>query len=273
METIGFQITQISSTSSAVLNINEIEDAIRPDTGFISVMDTNNETGLRYPIVEIAEFCKSRDILFHCDAVQSFGKFPLDLHKLKADLVSFSGHKIYGPKGIGLLFIREGTPFNSINFGGSQESNRRAGTENISGIIGLQAAVEQFNIDEDLKTVAQLQSYFETKLKENIPFAKIIGEKLPRSPYISAVSFPGYSSSSLLMNLDLAGIAASTGSACSSGSIEPSQVLLAMKVPEAIRKGALRFSFAPFTTFSELDYVLEQLLDIFEKIPNKAKYA
>jgi len=273
LEKSGFSVTRILPQSSGTLSLIDIDKHLRPDTGMVSVMAINNETGIMHPVKEISDYCKTKNILFHCDAIQSFGKYPLDLQEFKADLVSFSAHKIFGPKGIGVLYIREGIAYNSINFGGSQELNRRSGTENIMGIAGLHAAIDQFCYDEHLKNVSGIQAYFEQQLKENISEVQIIGEKLPRSAYISAVSFPGYNNSSIIMNLDLAGVAVSSGSACSSGSIEPSRVLLAMKLSEEIRKGTLRFSFAPFTTTVEIDYVVEQLVQIIKKIPSKAAYA
>ncbi len=273
LEQSGCSVSRIAPDSSGTIRVRDISRAITDNTALVSVMDTNNETGIRHPVMEIAEYCHEQGILFHCDAVQSFGKFDIDLHTFKADLLSLSGHKIFAPKGIGVLFIREGTPRNSIFFGGSQETNRRAGTENTLGIVGLGAAVASLEPERSHKKVKTLQSYFEQRLTGELPFIQIIGDKVERSPYISNILFRGYDGSTILMNLDMAGIAVSVGSACSSGSIEPSRVLRAMGIPDTEAKGAVRFSFSHLTEKDELDQVIEHIHLILERIPGGHTYA
>ena len=223
LEKNGFEVDFIQPNSDGNIAIENIEPLIRKETILISVMFVNNETGLILPVQEIGALCRKYHILFHCDAVQAFGKLPFSLADFPVDLLTVSAHKIYGPAGIGALFIRSGTQIDPLLWGGAQESNRRAGTENSFGIAGFGAALEL--LGESLafqKQARQLQDTFENQIKSALADCTVIGEQTSRLPYISLLSFPGISNDSLLMALDMAGIAASAGSACSSGSIRRS---------------------------------------------------
>jgi cysteine desulfurase len=261
---LGFSIECLITDESGAIDVSHLEKRIRSDTILVSVMAVNNETGIIHPVNEIGELCKKTGAIFHCDAVQAFGKINLSIQELNADLLSVSAHKIYGPKGIGALFIRRGVKIESITHGGKQEARRRAGTENLSGIIGFAKTIEILNDYDDNKTTTGIQKYFEKEIHKNFPDSVIIGENTNRVPFISNVAFPGYSGEAILYRLDLAGICVSTGSACSSGSIETSPVLKAMHLPAKILDGAVRFSFGRFSNFEEVDYVIEKLMEFIE---------
>ncbi len=266
LEKNGFEVDYIQPNSDGNIAIENIESLIRKETILISVMFVNNETGVIMPVREIGALCRKHHILFHCDAVQAFGKFPFSLADFPADLLSVSAHKIYGPAGIGALFIRSGTNIDPFMWGGAQESNRRAGTENSLGIAGFGAALEV--LDESLafwEKARQLQKIFEIQIKSALPDCVIIGKKSSRLPYISLLSFPGISNDSLLMALDMAGIAASAGSACSSGSIRRSHVLEAMNLPEKVMDGAVRFSFGKLTTRDEVNRAAEKIIELVKR--------
>lgn len=256
----GFEVSWINPNHEGVITLENLEKAVRENTIFVSVMYVNNETGIISPISAIGAFCRQRDILFHCDAVQAFGKMPTDIKELNSDLLTFSAHKIYGPKGVGGVFIRSGVNPDPLIYGGGQEANRRPGTENITGITGLGKAVELMqNAAEQWKYVFHLKQLFEKELKVYIPENVINGNIAKRSPYISNVSFPGLDNQSLLLALDLNGLSVSVGSACSSGSIRQSHVLQAMGLGDEIVSSSVRFSFGRFTTESEINKSLEIL--------------
>lgn len=267
LEREGFEITIVRPGKSGVVGTEDIIPFITDRTILVSVMFVNNETGIINQVGKIADLCKEKNIVFHTDAVQAFGKIPFSVKNLKADFLTVSAHKIYGPKGIGALYARNGAMLDSISFGGGQEANRRAGTENMTGIAGFGEAVKLLvNAEEDAKKVSGLKSYFESELRKIIHDCYIVGDASERSPYISNVAFKGIANESFLLNLDMAGIAASVGSACSSGSIRQSHVLEAMSLSADILNSALRFSFGKFTTKEEIDYSLDKIEEISRRL-------
>ncbi|KAA3610162.1 MAG: cysteine desulfurase [Calditrichaeota bacterium] len=266
LEGQGFEVSYFKPEKNGEIDLQKFEDSIRPNTILASMMHINNETGSIFPIKEIGEVCKQKDILFHCDAVQAFAKMYLNVQELNVDLMSFSAHKIYGPKGVGGLFIRDGVLLEALSFGGGQEANKRPGTENLTGIIGFGKAVELMeNHITEWREVKLIQKYFESELLSKIPGLKVNGDSANRSPYISNLSFVDFDNQSTLLKLDMAGISASVGSACSSGSIKQSQVLRGMNLPDAIINSAIRFSFGRFTTKQEIEQAVEIILQVLEK--------
>lgn len=264
---IGYEISIINANRDGSLPLTVLLDTIRPDTILASVMYVNNETGIIHNMAEIAAFCQEHKIVYHCDAIQAFGKISMDFDNSGIGLLSISAHKIYGPKGIGALIVKEGIPFSNLNFGGGQEANRRPGTENLIGIVGFAKAVELLDQNKNDYTHAhQLQIYFEEKVKSEIPFTEIIGKKVNRTPFISTIAFPRVDNESMLLNLDLAGIAVSAGSACSSGSINQSHVLQAMSLPDEIIKSTIRFSYGRFTKQEDMDYTIETIKQVTERL-------
>ncbi len=265
----GFEIDYVYPSKNGMIQLADISRLVRDDTFLIAVMFVNNETGVINPVEDIGQFCREKGITFFCDAIQAFGKMEIPTARIPVDLLSISGHKIYAPKGIGALYIREGLPLNPIHFGGSQEARRRAGTENMPGIAGLGKAVELLNQSKiETEKITTLKQLFEREVKRFWPEAVIAGEAAPRSAYISNVAFPGINNDALLMNLDMLQIAVSVGSACSSGSIRQSHVLKAMNLSDALINGAIRFSFGRFTTEEEINFTvhkLEQVLNRFKK--------
>ncbi len=263
----GFNVQRVYPDEQGVVTLSQIQNAVTGQTILVSVMHVNNETGIIHPVHEIAAWCREHEILFHCDAVQSFGKLPLSLRELSADLLTISAHKIHGPKGVGALYLRKGVAVEPLLFGGGQEANRRPGTENVAGIVGFEAALDLLaERESDFKYAADLQRFFEHSLTALGHGIRIVGESVKRSPFISNVIFPEIDNESFLMNLDMAGIAASVGSACSSGSVQPSHVLSAMNLPEREIKSAVRFSFARTTTRRELEQALERIREILERL-------
>ncbi len=263
LEREGFEITFVPPGKSDAVEAENIFQFLTDSTILVSVMYVNNETGIINQVDKIADLCQEKNIMFHTDAVQAFGKIPFSLKNLKADFLTISAHKIYGPKGIGALFARSGAMIDSISFGGGQEANRRAGTENMTGIAGFGEAVKLLeHAEDDAKKALGLRTYFETELRRRIDNCYIVGETSDRSPYICNIAFKGIANESFLLNLDMAGIAASVGSACSSGSIRQSHVLEAMSLPADILNSALRFSFGKFTTKEEIDYTLDKIEEI-----------
>lgn len=263
----GYEISLINPEQNGHLSIDRFKEVIRPDTIFASIMYVNNETGIIHDVIGIADICQEYNIIFHCDAVQAFGKIPLNFNNLGMNLLSLSAHKIHGPKGIGALIIKEGTPFSGIYLGGGQEANYRPGTENLTGIIGFAQAIKLLDQNKaDAENAGMLQEYFESKIKHEIPSAVIICGNTKRSPNISAVAFPGINNESMLLNLDLAGIAVSVGSACSSGSIKQSHILKAMALPDEIINSTIRFSYGRYTMREELDMTIETIKQIIKRL-------
>ena len=268
LEKEGFEVTYISVNEKGVINLEELKKAIRPTTILISIMFANNEIGTIQPIKEIGKIAKENKIYFHTDAVQAIGNLKIDVQELNIDSLSLSGHKFYGPKGIGALYVRQGVNFQKYISGGHQERNKRAGTENVPGIVGLGNAIEiaYSTLDEHNKKIEKLRDYYETQVKEKIPYMKINGDTVNRLPGNSNISFRFIEGEGLLLNLDLKGICASSGSACTSGSLDPSHVLLAIGLPHEIAHGSLRISIGKNNTKEEIDYLVENLVEIVNRL-------
>ncbi len=268
LEKEGFRVTYLRPDSGGRILPEQLKAAITADTVFVSIMFVNNEIGTIQPIAELAKTAHSAQAFFHTDAVQAFGKLPIDVSELEVDALSFSGHKIYGPKGIGGFYLRKGTPIQPLLGGGGQENGLRPGTLNVPGIVGLSIAAKLF--EEKRETIYQqlhqLSNDFIRSLREQIPQIQINGNREFCSPYIVNISFPGCDNQALQMFLDMEGIAVSTGSACHSGTIEPSHVLQAMGFPESRIQSALRFSFGPNTTREELTRVVEVLRNAIQQL-------
>ena len=268
LESRGFEITYIDVDENGILKLDELKKAIRPDTILISVMFANNEIGTIQPIKEIGEIAKEHDILFHTDAVQAFGQIPINVDELHIDMLSASGHKLHGPKGIGFLYIRKGLKLRSFIHGGAQERKRRAGTENVPGIVGLGKAVSIAveTMDERIKHETEVRDYMIEKIKKTIPYCRLNGDRTKRLPNDVNFSFQFVEGGSLLIMLDMEGICASSGSACTSGSLDPSHVLLAIGLPHEIAHGSLRMTLSEETTIEDADYVIDKLQGIVAKL-------
>lgn len=268
LEKNGFEVTWLGVDSQGMLDLDELKKAIRPETTLITVMYANNETGTIFPIEEIGNIAKEHGVIFHTDAVQAAGKLPLDMKSLNVDLLTLSGHKLYGPKGIGALFMRRGMKLVPIIHGGHHERNRRGGTENVSGIVGLGKAAEIAARDMDKETthLTKLRDRIEAGLTEKIPHVYLNGHPTERLPNTVNLSFEFVEGESLLLNLDMKGIAASSGSACTSGSLEPSHVLIAMGLTHELSHGSLRFSLGRSNTTEDVEYLIEELPPIVERM-------
>ena len=274
LERGGFRVTYLPVSSSGLVNVDELHAAIGEDTILISVMHANNETGTVQPIEEIARVVasartqRSRHLYLHTDAVQSAGKISIDVKRLGVDLLSLSGHKIHAPKGIGALFVRKGVRAAKILFGGHQERGRRPGTENVPGIVALGRAAElaSANVDRGAARMRELRDYLEQQVIARCDGVRVNGDLERRVPNISNLSFRGVDGESLLIALDLKGIAVSTGSACASGSLEPSHVLTALRLSREEVRGSLRFSLSIYTTREEIDSAVSALEETLERL-------
>ena len=264
LEKQGFSITYLNVNEEGFISLEELEKSIRPDTILISIMFANNEIGTIEPIKQIGEIAKKYQIIFHTDCVQAIGNAKIDVNEMNIDLLSMSAHKFYGPKGVGALYVREGIQFDRIQDGGHQEKNKRSGTENVAGIEGLGKAIEiaDKNLDEHIKKLTDLRDYYFSQLKEKIPNCKINGSIEKRLPGNANVSFPNIDGEELLLKLDEKGICASTGSACSSGSSNPSHVLVAIGLDKEFANGVLRITLGDDNTKEDIDFLVEQLLKI-----------
>jgi cysteine desulfurase len=264
----GFRITFLPVDNNGQLSIDEFLKVLDEDTALVSIMYANNEVGNIFPIAEIAEILKDRKILFHTDAVQTVGKIPIDTKILTVDMLSLSGHKLHAPKGIGALYVRRGTRFSPFMIGGHQESGRRAGTENVASIIGLGKACEiaGTNLSEENTQVKRLRDKLETALLQSCPDTRINGDIHNRLPNTSNISFEYVEGEAILLRLNEHGICASSGSACSSGSLEPSHVLRAMGVPFTAIHGSTRFSLSRYTTEAEIDRVIDIMPGIIKDL-------
>ncbi|SDB35886.1 cysteine desulfurase [Desulfonatronum thiosulfatophilum] len=268
LEIAGYEVTSLKVDEQGRLDLQELEDSLRPDTALVSVMHANNESGVVFPLERIAEIVKSRDILLHTDAVQTVGKLPIDLQTLAVDFLALSAHKVHGPKGVGALFVRRGVPFRPFMLGGHQEKGRRAGTENVAGIVALGKAMEMAEagiVDENTRVKA-LRDRLENAIMESIPDVRRNGDPENRLPNTSSLAFKYIEGESILLMLDQYGICASSGSACTSGSLEPSHVLRAMGVPFTYAHGSIRFSLSRYTTDQEIDLVLRELPGIVSRL-------
>ena len=271
LETLGYKVSYLDVDYNGQPDLKQLELLIRNDTILVSLMVVNNETGCILPIPKVGELLAKRSILFHCDAVQAFGKTNISTSEFRPDLITVSAHKIYGPKGTGALFVRQSASIESILFGGSQETNRRPGTENLPAIVGFANAVEQLEDNiEMINQIASIRDQFEQKLKKTIPGIIINGEKSNRVCSHSNVYFPFISGDSLLINLDQQGIAASTGSACSSGSNKSSHVLKAMGFDAKHVNNSLRFSFGRINKEDDVQKVIDVIFSIYQRM-NKDK--
>ena len=268
LESKGYEVTYLDVDENGLLCPETVRKAIRPDTILISVMFANNEVGTIEPIREIGEIARETGVLFHTDAVQALGQIPIDVKELQIDLLSAGAHKLHGPKGVGMLYIRTGVKMSSFVHGGAQERNRRAGTENVPGIVGFGKAVSvaMGKMNQNAVTKRKMRDYLIEKIQREIPDTKLNGHIEKRLPGNVNMVFYGIEGESALIMLDMQGICASAGSACTSGSIDPSHVLLAMGLEPAAARSSLRFSLSEETTSEELDFVVEALKNIVGKL-------
>ena len=266
----GFEITFLDVDENGMVKIEDLKAAIKPTTILISVMFANNEIGTIEPIREIGAIAHENGILFHTDAVQAFGQVPINVDEYNIDMLSASGHKLNGPKGIGFLYIRKGLKLKSFVHGGGQERKRRAGTENVPGIVGIGTATERAmrTMEERTKKEVELRDYLIERVLNEIPYTKLNGHPSKRLPNNANFSFRFIEGESLLIMLDMKGICASSGSACTSGSLDPSHVLLAIGLPHEIAHGSLRLTLSEETTKEEIDYVVETLKEIVTQLRN-----
>ncbi|MCI9063560.1 MAG: cysteine desulfurase NifS [Clostridia bacterium] len=270
LEKQGFEITYLNVDKDGLIDLEELENAITEKTILISIMFANNEIGTIEPIEKIAKIAKEKNIIFHTDAVQAIGNIEIDVKKVGIDMLSMSGHKIYGPKGIGALYVKKGIEFEKFISGGHQERNKRAGTENVAGIVGMGKACElaKYNLDEHINNLRQLRDYYVKQVEEKISDIKINGSIGQRLPGNSNISFKGVDAEALLLELDKRGICASSGSACTSGDTQVSHVLSAIGLSEDYSKGALRVTFGEFNTKAQVDYLVENLVESVRKLRN-----
>ena len=268
LEKHGFEVTYLNVDENGLVDLEELKAAIRPDTILISVMFANNEIGTIEPIAEIGKIAKEHGVLFHTDAVQAFGHVPIDVQAMNIDMLSASGHKINGPKGIGLMYIRKGIKIGSFIHGGAQERHRRAGTHNVPGIVGFAKAVELASRDMDkrMKYETELRDYYISRVEKEIPYAKLNGDRVKRLPNNTDFCFRFIEGESMLILLDQKGICASSGSACTSGSLDPSHVLLAIGLPHEIAHGSLRATLSEKTTKEDIDFTVDELKKIIERL-------
>ena len=268
LEKRGFEITYIGVDENGVVKVDELEKAIRPDTILSSVMFANNEIGTIQPIKEIGEIAKKHGVLFHTDAVQAYGQLPINVDELHIDMLSSSGHKLNGPKGIGFLYIRKGVKIRSFVHGGAQERKRRAGTENVPGIVGYGKAAEiaAKTMKERTAKEIELRDHLIDRVLAEVPYTRLNGHRTNRLPNNANFSFQFVEGESLLILLDNNGICASSGSACTSGSLDPSHVLLAIGLPHEIAHGSLRLTLSAETTMEDIDFVVDCIKQIIERL-------
>ena len=268
LEKHGFEVTYVGVDEDGKIKLDELEAAIRPDTILISVMAANNEIGTIQPLKEIGEIAKEHGILFHTDAVQAFGHIPINVDDMHIDMLSASGHKLNGPKGIGVMYIRKGVKIRSFIHGGAQERQRRAGTHNVPGIVGLGKAVElaKANMAERSAYETKLRDHLIERVTSEIPYTRLNGHRTDRLPNNANFCFRFIEGESMLILLDQAGICGSSGSACTSGSLDPSHVLLAIGLPHEIAHGSLRLTLSEKTTLEDIDYTVDKLKEILARL-------
>jgi len=268
LEREGYTVTRVAPDARGVVSAESVAAAIRPDTALVSVMAANNETGVAQPVAEIGQVCASRGVAFHVDAVQAAGKIPIDVQAWLATLATIAGHKFYGPKGVGALYVKRGFKPVPLQFGGEHEKGRRPGTENVPAIVGLGKASElaREELDQNGPRIGRLRDRLETGLLERVPGVVRHGQGAPRVPNTSHLSFVGAEGEHLILSLDMKGVAVSSGAACKAGSSHPSHVLLAMGVPREIAQAAVRFSLGRCSTEQEIDRVLEIVPAVVQKL-------
>lgn len=268
LESEGFEVTYLPVDENGLVTPEQVRDAIKPNTILITIMFANNEIGTVQPIAAIGKVAREKGVCFHTDAVQAVGNIPINVVDMNIDLLSLSAHKFYGPKGVGALYIRKGVKITSFLHGGAQERGRRASTENIAGIVGLAKAIElaTVNLEQHNKKLIELRDRTIDEIMKSIPFVKLNGDRYKRLPGNVNFSFEFIEGESLLLMLDMKGIAASSGSACTSGSLDPSHVLMAIGLPHEIAHGSLRISFGDENTHEDVDYLLEVLPIIVQRL-------
>lgn len=268
LEKQGYEITYVGVDEQGIVKLEELKRAIRPDTILISIMAANNEIGTLQPIEEIGAIAKAQGIYFHTDAVQAFGHIPLDVKRMQIDLLSASAHKLNGPKGIGFLYVKNGIRLPSLIHGGGQERGRRAGTENVPGIVGFGQAVKEAMaaMQERIAKEQELRDYFMNEVLTRVPYARVNGSRMKRLPNNVNFSFQFIEGESLLIMLDMQGICASSGSACTAGSLDPSHVLMALGLPEEVANGSIRFTLGQDTTKEEIDVTIEKVAELVRKL-------
>ena len=270
----GYRVTELAVDTEGNLDMEEYERSLTPDTGVVSLMWANNETGVVFPLERAARLAREKGIIFHTDAVQAVGKMPINMKENAISMLSFSGHKLHAPKGIGVLYVRRGTRFSPFMIGGHQEKGRRGGTENTPNIIGLGKACElaASRLEEENTRVRQLRDRLEGELLARIPNVKVNGGKANRLPNTTNISFEFVEGESILLLMDQFGICASSGSACTSGSLQPSHVLRAMGVPYTMAHGSVRFSLSIYNNDADIDLVIEKLPSIIERLRGMSPY-
>lgn len=268
LEKQGYEVTYLDVDETGIVKLDQLKRAVRPDTILISVMFANNEIGTVQPIREIGEIAKENGILFHTDAVQAFGQLPINVDEYHIDMLSSSAHKLNGPKGIGFLYIRKGVKIRSFVHGGAQERKRRAGTENVPGIVGFGAAVKRAveTMEERTGKEKELRDHLIERVLKEVPYVRLNGNRTKRLPNNANFSFQFIEGESLLIMLDMEGICGSSGSACTSGSLDPSHVLLAIGLPHEIAHGSLRLTLSDETTMEDIDYTVEAIKKIVERL-------
>ena len=268
LEKNGYEVSYIDVDEDGVVKLDELKKAIRPDTILISVMFANNEIGTIQPIKEIGQIAKENGILFHTDAVQAFGHLRINVDELNIDMLSAGGHKFHGPKGTGIMYIRNSVKLEPLIHGGAQERKRRAGTHNVPGIVGMGAAIElaDKNLEANAEKEIAIRDHLIERVMKEIPHVKLNGHKTNRLPNNANFSFSFIEGESMLMMLDAKGICCSSGSACTSGSLDPSHVLLAIGLPHEIAHGSLRVSMSEETTMEDIDYLVDNLKAIVERL-------
>ncbi|MBU0634825.1 MAG: cysteine desulfurase NifS [Candidatus Omnitrophica bacterium] len=274
LESAGYRVTYLNVDNAGMLDLEELKSSIDQDTAIISIMYANNETGVVFPVEEIAELARTRGVIFHTDAVQAVGKIPFKLTELPVDLLSLSGHKLHAAKGVGALYVRKGTRFSPFMLGGHQEQNRRGGTENVASIVGLGVACElakKFMEDEQVR-IRKLRDKLEAAVLKNIPHARVNGHRQRRLPNTSNIGFEFIEGEAILLMLDEKGIAASSGSACTSGSLTPSHVLRTMGIPFSFVQGSIRFSLSRYNTEEEIDYIIKSLPPVIKRLREISPY-
>ena len=268
LEKEGFKVSYIDVDENGIIDLKQLKNSIQDNTILISIMFANNEIGTIQPIKEIGSIAKENNIYFHTDAVQAVGSLKIDVKEMNIDSLSMSAHKFYGAKGIGALYVKKGIIFQKFMNGGHQERNKRAGTENVSAIVGMGKAIEiaYRDLEEHTKQIKELRDYYVNQVKDKIPYIRINGDMKKRLPGNSNISFRFIEGEGLLLNLDLKGVCASSGSACTSGSLDPSHVLLAIGLPHEMAHGSLRISIGKYNTKEEIDYLVENLVEIVSRL-------